>query len=157
VATIERAIEIAAKAHAGVKDKQGQPYLLHPLRVMMGVEGDEAQIVAVLHDVVEDTPISLDDIRAEDFSQQVVDGLELVTHLKEQPYSEYVIACKKNPIACQVKLSDLRDNSNLNRLLLRPEKFDGDASRMQRYVLSYRFLSNEISEDQYRELMARFE
>jgi hypothetical protein len=66
VATIERAIEIAAKAHAGVKDKQGQPYLLHPLRVMMGVEGEEAQIVAVLHDVVEDTPISLDDIRAED-------------------------------------------------------------------------------------------
>ena len=157
MATIERAIEIAAKAHASVKDKQGQPYLLHPLRVMMGVEGEEAQIVAVLHDVVEDTPMSLDDIRAEDFSQQVIDGLELVTHLKEQPYSEYVIACKKNSIACQVKLSDLRDNSNLNRLLLRPEKFDGDASRMQRYLLSYRFLSNEISEDQYRELMARFE
>ena len=157
MANIEKAVEIAAKAHAGVKDKQGKPYLLHPIRVMMGVEDEAAQIVAVLHDVVEDTSVSTDDIRAEGFSQEVIDALSLVTHRKDQPYSEYVIACKQNEIARQVKLSDLRDNSNLFRLLLRPDKFDGDSSRMLRYVLSYRFLTDEITEDEYRRLMAKFE
>lgn len=157
MSSIEKAIEIASKAHSGVKDKQGKPYLLHPIRVMMGVEDEAAQIVAVLHDVVEDTSVSLDDIRAEGFNKEVLDALKLVTHPKDQPYSEYVIACKQNVIARQVKLSDLRDNCNLNRLLLRPNKFDSDSARMQRYVLSYRFLSDEITEDQYRGLMAKFE
>jgi hypothetical protein len=120
VATIEKAIEIAATAHAGVKDKQGKPYLLHPIRVMMDVEDGDAQIVAVLHDVVEDTDVSIDDIRSQGFSNDVVDALNLVTHRKNQPYSEYVIACKQNQISRQVKLSDLRDNTNLGRVLLRP-------------------------------------
>lgn len=154
MATIEKALEIAAKAHSGVKDKQGEPYILHPIRVMMGVESDRARIVGVLHDVVEDTDVSLDDIRAEGFGEDVVMALALVTHAKDQPYSDYVIACKANPIACQVKLSDLRDNSNLNRLLLRAEKFDTDAARMKKYVLSYQFLLDEISEADYRRLMA---
>lgn len=151
--TIEKAIEIAAKAHAGVKDKQGKPYLLHPIRVMMGVEGEAAQIVAVLHDVVEDTDHTLDDIRAEGFSEEVLIALSLVTHEKDEPYSDYVINCKTNEIARQVKLSDLRDNASLNRLLLRPEKFEADAARMQKYVLAYRYLTDEISEDEYRRLM----
>jgi (p)ppGpp synthase/HD superfamily hydrolase len=157
VSTIEKAIEIAAKAHAGVKDKQGKPYLLHPIRVMMGVDGEAAQIVAVLHDVAEDTSVSMDDLRDEGFSPEVIEALGLVTHQKGQPYSEYVIACKQNEIARQVKLSDLRDNANLNRLLLRPGKFDGDSVRMQRYVLSYRFLGDEITENEYRECMQRLE
>ncbi len=83
----------------------------------------------------------------------MIDALTLVTHQKDQPYSQYVIACKQNEIARQVKLSDLRDNGNLDRLLLRPEKFDGDSARMHRYVLSYRFLTEKITEDEYRRLM----
>ena len=70
MATVEKAIEIAAKAHAGVKDKQGKPYILHPIRVMMGVENEATQIVAILHDVVEDTSVSMDDIRAEDTARK---------------------------------------------------------------------------------------
>ena len=154
MATIEKALEIAAKAHSGVKDKQGEPYILHPIRVMMGVQGEQARIVALLHDVVEDTTVTLDDIQADNFSEEVLAALALVTLAEGQPYSEYVIACKANDIARQVKLSDLRDNSNLNRLLLRPEKFDNDAARMRKYVLSYRFLNGEISESDYRRLMA---
>lgn len=154
MATIEKAVEIAAKAHAGVKDKQGQPYLLHPIRVMMGVEGEPTQIVAVLHDVVEDTDITLDDIRAEGFSDEVIEALALVTHDKDQPYTDYVIACRGNEIARQVKLSDLRDNTNLSRLLIRPDKYPSDAERVQRYLLSYRFLTDEIDEGAYRGLMA---
>ena len=154
VATLEKAIEIAAKAHAGAMDKQGKPYVLHPLRVMVGVEDHNAQIVAVLHDVVEDTLLSLEDIRAEGFSNGVIEALGLVTHQKDQSYAAYVIACKQNDIARQVKLSDLRDNAKLSRLLLRPDKFDGDSARIYRYVLSYRFLMDEIAEHEYRRLMA---
>ena len=138
----------------GNKQQQGNPYILHPLRVMMGVKGEETRIVAVLHDVVEDTHITLDDIRAEGFSENIVEALGLVTHEDDQSYLEYVIGCRKNEIARQVKLSDLQDNSNPLRLLLRPEKFTDDIARMQRYLLSSRFLTDEIDEAQYRQLMA---
>ena len=153
MATIEKAVEIAAKSHAGTKDRSGVPYLLHPLRVMMGVEGEAAQIVAVLHDVVEDTPVTLDEIRAEGFRDEIVEALALVTHGADQSYSEYVIALKSNPIARQVKLSDLRDNSTLDRVMLRPHNIDWDTARIQRYVLSYQYLTDIITEDEYRELM----
>lgn len=155
MATLERALEIAARAHAGVKDKQGQPYILHPIRVMMGVDSDAARIVAILHDVIEDTDFTLDDIRGEGFSEPIVEALTLVTHPDGQSYADYVIACKPNMIACEVKLSDLRDNTSLTRMLLRAEQYQRDAERMQRYALSYRFLSDELSEDEYRRLMNR--
>ncbi|WP_206028658.1 hypothetical protein [Thalassoroseus pseudoceratinae] len=129
------------------------PYILHPLRVMMGVEGEAAQIVAVLHDVVEDTSVTLDDIRAEGFREEIVEALSLVTHESDQSYAEYVIACKPNPIAREVKLSDLRDNSSLERTLLRPDIIDRDTIRIQRYILSYRYLTDSISEEEYRSLM----
>lgn len=157
MATLEKAVEIAARAHAGVLDKQGQPYLLHPLRVMLGVAAGDAQIVAVLHDVVEDTDLTLDDMRAAGFSSAVVEALDLVTHRKDQPYSEYVIACKPNALARQVKLADLRDNAGLDRLLLREEKFAGDSARMHKYVLAYRFLTDQLGLQDYRRLMQPFE
>ena len=87
------------------------------------------------------------------FSQQVVEALDLVTHGRDQTYTDYVVAAKENVIARQVKLADLRDNSSLNRLLLRPEKFATDSSRLCRYMLSYRFLTDEITEADYRRLM----
>ena len=157
MATLERAIEIACNAHAGVKDKQGSPYILHPLRVMLGVEGEAAQIVAVLHDVVEDTRVTLADVRQAGFSEDVVEALALVTHKPSESYGDYVIGCQGNAIARQVKLSDLRDNTNISRMLLRPEKFDSDAARIQRYVLSYRFLTDAINEAQYRQAIAKYE
>lgn len=157
MATLEKAIEIAARAHAGVPDKQGRHYVLHPLRVMMDVEGETAQIVAALHDVVEDTDVSFDDLRAEGFSEEVLDALNLVTHKSGDTYTDYVIACKDNATATQVKLADLRDNSRLDRMLLRPDRFSGDSARMMKYVLSYRFLTDQITADQYRELMHPFD
>ena len=157
MATLEKAIEIAARAHVGVLDKQDQPYILHPLRVMMGVEGLSAQIVAVLHDVVEDTDLTLDDVKAEGFSEEILAALALVTHRDEQSYAEYVVACQANPIARQVKLSDLRDNSSLARMLLRADRFPRDSARMLRYLLSYQFLSGELTAEQYCQLMEPYE
>jgi (p)ppGpp synthase/HD superfamily hydrolase len=157
MSTLEKAIAIAASADAGVKDEQGEPYVLHPLRVMLGLQGENAQIVGVLHDVVEDTDVSLDEIRRHGFSEEIIEALALVTHGDDQPYSEYVILCKENDIAREVKFADLRDNMRPGRLLLRPEKFERDSKRICRYALSYRFLSNSLGVDEYRRAMKGLE
>jgi (p)ppGpp synthase/HD superfamily hydrolase len=154
MATIERAVQIAAKAHEGQRDKEGLPYILHPLRVMMRVAGEEAQIVAVLHDVVEDTAVTADDLRQASFSETVLAAVLCVTHRKDEPYADYVVRCKGNEVARRVKLADLEDNSRLDRTILRPQRLQADVARIRKYVLSYKFLTDQISEEQYRALMA---
>jgi hypothetical protein len=154
MATIERALQIAARAHEGQRDKEGLPYILHALRVMLAVQSEEAQTVAVLHDVVEDTPVTLDDLRAAGFSEAVLAAVECVTHRKGQPYADYVVRCKGNAVARSVKLADLGDNARLDRTILRPQRLTQDLDRIRRYALSYKFLTDQITEDQYRALMA---
>ncbi len=154
MATIERALQIAAKAHEGQRDKEGLPYVLHPLRVMMAVQGEEAQVVAVLHDVVEDTPVTPDDLRQAGFSEAVLAAVECVTHRKGEPYADYVVRCKANEVARRVKLADLGDNARLDRTILRPQRLRQDLARIRRYALSYKFLTDQITEEQYRALMA---
>src|SRR5438067_1825361 len=154
MATIERALQIAAGAHEGQRDKEGLPYILHPLRVMMSVEGEEAQIVAVLHDVVEDTPVTPDELRQAGFSENVLAAVACVTHRKDEPYADYVVRCKANEVARRVKLADLGDNSRLDRTILRPQRLRQDLARIRRYALSYKFLTDQITEEQYRALMA---
>jgi hypothetical protein len=153
MATIEKALQIAAKAHEGQRDKEGLPYILHPLRVMMGVQGEEAQIVAVLHDVLEDTPVTADDLRQAGFGEEVVAAVLCVTHRKSEQYADYVVRCKGNEVARRVKLADLGDNSRLDRTILRPQRIDADVARLRKYVLSYKFLTDQITEEQYRSLM----
>ena len=153
--TIEKAIQIAARAHEGQVDKEGLPYILHPLRVMGGVEGLEAKIVAVLHDVVEDTTVTVDDLRREGFGEAVLAALLLVTHRKDQSYADYVVLCKGDDVARGVKLSDLEDNSRLGRTILRPDRVEHDLARIRRYVLSYKFLTDQITESQYRSAMEK--
>jgi (p)ppGpp synthase/HD superfamily hydrolase len=153
MATIEKALQIAAKAHEGQKDKEGLPYVLHPLRVMQKVQGVEAMIVGVLHDVIEDTSVTADDLRQAGFSEQVVAAVLCVTHRKDEPYADYVVRCKSNEVARRVKLADLEDNSRLDRTLLRPKRFEADVARLRNYVLSYKFLTDQITEQEYRSLM----
>jgi (p)ppGpp synthase/HD superfamily hydrolase len=153
MATIEKALQIAAKAHEGQKDKAGKPYILHPLRAMMSVEGEDAQIVAVLHDVIEDTPVTADDLRQAGFSEKIVTAMLCVTHRKDEPYADYVVRCKGNEVARRVKLADLEDNSRLDRTILRPQRFEADVARLRKYFLSYKFLTDQITEEQYRTLM----
>jgi len=155
MATIEKALQIAAQAHQGQKDKEGLPYILHPLRVMSHVEGEEAQIVAVLHDVVEDTKVTLDDLRRAGFSEPVSAAVQCVTHRKDEPYADYVVGCKHNPIARQVKLGDLADNCRLDRSILRPQQLQRDLARIHRYFLSYKYLTDQITEEEYRSLMSQ--
>lgn len=153
MSTLEKAIRIASRAHEGTKDKQGLPYILHPMRVMLSCENPEAQIVAVLHDVVEDTDVTHDDIKKDGFSEAVLAALRLVTHSRRDSYADYVVKCKADPIAREVKLADLHDNARLSRVMLRPDQLDRDLSRVKKYLLSYRFLCDEISEADYRKAM----
>jgi hypothetical protein len=156
MSTLEVAIQIAVKAHAGQRDKQGEPYITHPLRLMARVQGEPAQIVAVLHDVVEDTTTTLDDLRAAGFSEDILAALQCVTHDKHVPYADYVIRIAGNPIARQVKMADLEDNSRLDRAILRPERIERDLARLHRYYLSYRFLMGALTETDYRRLMVAY-
>jgi (p)ppGpp synthase/HD superfamily hydrolase len=114
--TLERAIAIAATAHAGQVDKGGAPYILHPLKVMMRMSSLEERIVAVLHDVVEDCDISLDDLRQEGFSEDVLTAIAAVTKVPGESYEDFVERAGQNPIGRAVKLADLEENSDLSRI-----------------------------------------
>lgn len=121
---------IAEKAHADQVDKAGEPYIGHPAHVAASVEGDKAKAVAWLHDVVEDTSTTFDDLRAAGVDDEVLAALELLTHDKSAPYMEYVAAIKKNDLARTVKLADLAHNSDLSRLL---EVTEADLRRVEKY------------------------
>ncbi|MFJ4192732.1 HD domain-containing protein [Pseudomonas sp. NPDC089534] len=114
--TLERAIAIAATAHAGQVDKGGAPYILHPLKVMLRMSSLEERIVAVLHDVVEDCDVSLDDLRKEGFSETVLTAIESVTKVAGESYEDFIERVALNPIGRAVKLADLEENSDLSRI-----------------------------------------
>lgn len=114
--TLERAIAIAATAHEGQVDKGGSPYILHPLKVMLRVNTLEERIVAVLHDVVEDCGVSLDELRKEGFSEAVLMAIESVTKVPGESYETFVERAAQNPIGRVVKLADLEENSDLSRI-----------------------------------------
>jgi len=156
MATIDKALQIAAMAHEGQKDKAGAPYILHPLRVMLAVDGETAKIVAVLHDVIEDTPVTIDDLRKAGFGEEVVSAVLCVTHQKDETYAGYVVRCKKNEIARQVKIADLADNCRPDRIILRPQKIDADLARLRKYAISHQYLTGQLTEHEYRKLMGQF-
>ena len=127
---LDRAIELAKQHHEGQTDKAGKPYIEHPLRVMNQVESEEEKIVAVLHDIVEDTDISLDDLRNEGFSEEVVSAVECLTKQDGENYDSYIERISFNPLAVKIKLADLEDNRDLTRL---PEVTDKDLKRIEKY------------------------
>ena len=111
----KKAINIAYKAHMGQKDKFGIPYIFHPVHLAELMDSEEECIVAILHDVVEDTNVTFDDLEKH-FSSEVITALKLLTHDKRVPYNEYILNLKDNPIAKKVKLADLKHNSDRTRL-----------------------------------------
>ena len=108
--TLDKAIAIAARAHFGQRDKAGAPYVLHPLRAMFGLFTPEERIVGVLHDVVEDTSVTVGELRAEGFSDDVLTALDAVTKREGEEHMDFVARAGANPIGRRVKLVDLADN-----------------------------------------------
>jgi (p)ppGpp synthase/HD superfamily hydrolase len=137
---IEKAISIAVQAHSGQKDKAGMPYVLHPLRLMLRQDSTEAMIGAVLHDVVEDTDITIDQLAEAGFSSAVLEAISLLTHDKSIPYMDYIRAIARNAIARQVKLADLIDNMDLNRI---PNPQEKDYLRLEKYKVAYEYLTKD--------------
>lgn len=109
------AMKIAYKAHHGQVDKGGIPYIFHPMHLAEQMDDEYATCVALLHDVVEDTDVTLDDL-ANIFPAEVVEAVRVMTHSKGEPYPEYIARVSKNPIAKKVKLADLRHNSDQTRM-----------------------------------------
>jgi (p)ppGpp synthase/HD superfamily hydrolase len=138
MATLERAVQIAAQAHAGQRDKAGAPYLLHPLRLMLRMESEAAMIAAVLHDVVEDSAWTHEQLRAEGFSEEVLQAVACLTHRAGESYEEFIARAGANPIACQVKLADLEDNMNIKRI---GELTPKDLARLEKYHRVWRALT----------------
>ncbi len=130
MATLERAIAIAVEAHMGQTDKAGQPYVLHPLRIMLSLDSEAERIVGVLHDVVGDSGWTFDGRRREGFSEDVIDALESVTKRDGETYEAFVARAAANPIGRAVKRADLLDNSDLGRIAKPTER---DHARIEKY------------------------
>ena len=118
----KKAMKIAFEAHKNQTDKNGIPYIYHPIHLAEQMDSENTICVALLHDVVEDTSITFEDLQVEGFSGGIIDALKLLTHDDAVPYMEYVKEIRKNPIATKVKLADLRHNSDLTRLDVVDEK-----------------------------------
>jgi len=154
---LEQAIAIAVNAHRGQRDKSGAAYVLHVLRVLLNFDDPVAMQAAVLHDVVEDTPITIDELAGAGIHSQAVHAVELLTRQTQdsnpEKYAEYVIRIKSNTIARSVKLADLRDNYRIDRVAFRPAQTQEDLHRIQKYLLSYQFLTDQIDIAEYRARM----
>ena len=137
--TLERAIQIAVEAHAGQIDKANEPYILHPLRVMFDVQGEDARIVAVLHDVVEDCEgWSLGRLKDEGFSPAVLEALETVTKRDDdEDYMEFIERAGANEIGRRVKMADLIDNMDMSRIAAPTER---DHQRIAKYERALTYL-----------------
>lgn len=112
----KKALKISFNAHKNQVDKSGMPYVYHPFHLAEQMDDEYSTCVALLHDVVEDTNISIDDLKSEGFPIEVINAIELMTHDDSVPYLDYVKTIKTNPIASKVKLADLKHNSDLSRL-----------------------------------------
>lgn len=134
---LEKAILIATNAHKGQLDKGGSPYILHPLRLMFAMHNETEKICAVLHDVIEDTEITLDYLRNEGFSEEVLDALDALTRRNAETYDEFIRRIIKNKIASNVKLADLNDNMDLSRI-------NGPTQKDYERIEKYRKASNLI-------------
>jgi len=130
VPTLEDAIALAVEAHRGQRDKAGQTYILHPLRVMMRLETEAERMAAILHDVVEDTPYTLERLRELGYPQEVLTALECLTKREGESYEAFIERVRPHPLARRVKLADLEDNMDVRRLVAVGPK---EAERLARY------------------------
>lgn len=112
----KQALKLCFAAHKEQTDKSGMPYVFHPFHLAEQMQTEDAVIVALLHDVVEDSDYTLEDLTAMGFDPVITEALALLTHDEDVPYMDYVRAIKENPLAKAVKLADLKHNSDISRL-----------------------------------------
>ena len=130
MATLENAITLAVQQHAEQVDKGGQPYILHPLRVMLQLQQPDQQIVAVLHDILEDTHTTAQDLQNLGFQTHIIQAIQALTKLPHETRVQAAMRTAQNPLACAVKIADVQDNMNLTRI---PNPTARDLSRLEEY------------------------
>jgi (p)ppGpp synthase/HD superfamily hydrolase len=135
---LERAIALAVEAHRGQSDKYGKPYILHPLTLMMKMEGETAMMAAVLHDVVEDTTLTLDDLIKEGFPADVVEAVDSLSKRESESYEGYIDRLSANTLAVKVKRADLEDNMRVTRM---KDVTDKDLARLAKYLRAWQKLA----------------
>jgi len=133
----KKALALCFQAHKEQKDKGGLPYVFHPFHLAEQMTDEKSTVVALLHDVIEDTGYTFDDLEKLGFNEEIISALKLLTHDDGVPYLEYVAAIKSNPTARAVKLADLRHNSDLNRL---DEVTEEDMKRIKKYAAAIALL-----------------
>lgn len=137
---LKKAIEIASEAHKDATDKYGSPYINHVTRVMDLGATNEEKIVGILHDLVEDTPWTFEQLESEGFSPEIIEALKCVTKIsEEEDYEEFITRVKINPLAVKVKLNDLTDNLDIKRM---PVVLESDLKRLNKYLRAYNELIN---------------
>jgi (p)ppGpp synthase/HD superfamily hydrolase len=136
----KKAMKFAYQAHQGQTDKSGLPYIYHPMHIAEQMEDESTTVCALLHDVVEDTHYTLEDLIKQGYPSEIIEALSLLTHNKDISYMDYVRKIKSNKIASTVKLADLQHNSDLSRL----EVIDDDAlKRIEKYRKAMQILLGE--------------
>ena len=136
---IEKAIQIVVKAHEHQRDKAGQPYIFHLLRVMERGNTKTEKICGILHDLVEDTDWTFEKLKKEGFSDEVLGVLDCVTRRENEDYDAFIYRISQNPIAIKVKLNDLQDNMDIRRLKTITDK---DKERLNKYLKAYHYLKS---------------
>lgn len=134
---LKKVAEFSKKAHEGQFDKGGHPYYLHPQCVALMGKTEDEQIVGYLHDVVEDTDYTFEDLKALGINNECLEALKLLTHIKSEPYDEYIKRIKTCELARTVKINDLTNNMDLSRLKNVTEK---DIKRIEKYKKCLEFL-----------------
>ena len=136
---IEKSLTIALRAHAGITDKAGHAYILHPLRIMAKMTTDLEMAAALLHDVIEDSDITAADLLADGIPDIVVEAVLCLTKQAGEDYSDFVLRAKQNAIARKVKIADIEDNINVLRISTLTEK---DLARVAKYHTAWQVLKN---------------
>lgn len=136
---IELALQRALSAYAGKVDDGGQPYIMHPLRVMATLDDLVSQCVALLHDVIEDGGVTADDLRADGFPEAVVSAVVVLTREEGEPYESYIKRVRSHPLARKVKLKDIEDNLNVLRL---GSLSDYHLKRIRKYHSAWKLLDS---------------
>jgi len=134
---LSKAIRLATEAHCGQLDKGGKPYILHPQFVAAMQDREDCKIVAYLHDVCEDTPVTFDDLKKEGFPDPIVNAVRAITQAPGISYEEYLAEVKNNPIARSVKLADIRHNMDISRI---PHPTEKDLLRLEKYKKALQYL-----------------
>lgn len=138
---LSETIILATKMHNGQFDKANAPYILHPLRVMLQMETEEEMICAVLHDILEDTPVTAEGLKEMGYSDEIITAISCLTKKENEDYFDFIKRAKQNSIAKKVKKADLSDNMSLDRIKNKTEK---DYQRLEKYKKALELLENNV-------------